>query len=106
MLAIHRTDLFHTDTALNDLRTYEGSDGAGAGRFNVLITKTEVQNDSLSEEAAHGAMESGGGPPAHDSNDKGAGKSLINEKYSKAGNGLTAEVTADGPNEFDFPLDP
>ena len=94
------------DDGVYYLRTYEGSDGAGAGRFNVLITKTEAQSESLSEEAAHGAMEGGGGPPTHDANDKGAGKSLINEKYSKAGNGLTAEVTADGPNEFDFPLAP
>ncbi|MEQ9409569.1 MAG: hypothetical protein RIK87_17675, partial [Fuerstiella sp.] len=92
-----------------EMTTYEWADGAAPGRYEVLITKNVSSSAPASAEEVHGAMAAGGGRPSHDAksqkaeSDKGA---MINPKYSKKGSGLTAEVTAAGPNEFTFDLDP
>lgn len=103
-VAVGRTD----DKGVYELTTYEYGDGAAAGEYEVLVTKVVRKANSNSEEAVHAAMQGGGPPPSHDA--KGAknddSSSMINEKYSQKGSGLTAEVKPDGENTFDFDLDP
>ncbi|GAB5440725.1 MAG: hypothetical protein Fues2KO_10740 [Fuerstiella sp.] len=103
-VAVGKTD----DKGVYELTTYEYGDGAAAGEYEVLVTKIVQKSNAASEDAVHASMESGGGAPSH--NAKGAAgsdsSSMVNEKYSRKGSGLTAAVTEDGPNEFDFDLDP
>jgi len=82
-----------------DVTSYEKGDGAAVGQNQVGI--------GIVEEAAAAASE------ATDPGQAGAitdmnymsGKSLIPPKYNNpAESGLTAEVTADGPNEFTFEI--
>jgi hypothetical protein len=104
-VAVGKTD----DKGVYELTTYEYGDGAAAGDYEVLVTKTVQKSNESDPDQVHAAMEAGGGAPAgHDA--KGAGgndsSSMVNEMYSKKGSGLTATVTEDGPNEFDFDLNP
>ncbi|MBD3675011.1 MAG: carboxypeptidase regulatory-like domain-containing protein [Planctomycetaceae bacterium] len=95
------------------LTTYEGYDGAAEGEYVVLVTKSAGSgSDGPSEEAMHEAMTSGGGPPpSHDAsggeNSGEEGGSVLPEKYSdREQTDLTANVTADGENVFNFDLSP
>ena len=90
------------------LTTYDYQDGAAAGEFEVLVTKS-VSKPGGGEGDVHAAMEAGGEAPSHDGKDgvgEDSAQSLVNEKYTKTGSGLNATVTKEGPNEFDFDLDP
>lgn len=94
------------------LTTYEANDGAAAGPYVVLVTKsTGGSSQGPSEEEVHEAMTSGGGAPpgghgGAGGQDEGSG-SLLPEKYSKqTASGLEANVTPDGENKFDFDLQP
>ena len=91
------------------LTTYEYEDGAAAGDFTVIITKT-VEKAPAATSMGHD--ESGGGlsAPAGDGHSgQGAKKtdtvSMVNAKYSSAGSPLEATVK-DGENNFDFALEP
>jgi hypothetical protein len=72
------------------LGTYGSGDGAIVGSHTVRIACNETQRPGYK-------------PPVGE--EPGAGKSLIPEKYGQPSlSQLTAEVTADGPNEFPFDL--
>ncbi len=103
-VAVGKTD----DNGVFKLTTYDWQDGAAAGKFNVLISKNVSTSASATPEDTHNAMKAGGSAAGHSAKKKGEGSegSLVNEKYGKSGSGLSAEVTASGPNEFNFPLDP
>ena len=74
------------------LRTFEDGDGAVTGQQKVSITKTETEE-----------IPAGINPDEVDFQPKVT--SLIPKKYgSPETSGLTAEVTADGSNEFTFEL--
>lgn len=100
-----------TDTEGNYLlTTYSAGDGAAAGEFGVMVMKEAPAASGSSGPPAHGA---GFAPPAHASQKSGKQQpttkstSLLPEKYSHSDkSGLTAKVTADGPNEFNFELKP
>jgi hypothetical protein len=94
------------------LTTYEANDGAAEGDYIVLVAKSAGGgSEGPSEEEMHEAMTSGediqpGGHGAAGGGDESAG-SLLPEKYSsQADSGLTATVTSDGENKFDFDLQP
>lgn len=92
------------------LSTYTYGDGAAEGKFDVLIAKSEVK-PAAEGAGSHDSMAAGGSasPPAHSGGKKnkggGADGNLVNPKYSKPGE-LAATVTAAGPNEFTFALEP
>ena len=101
-VAIGKTD----DAGVYTLTTYDWQDGAAAGKFNVLITKTIAAPGPAA--SSHDAKQAGSGAPSHDAK-KGAGgggESMLNPKYSKSDGGLQAEVKTSGTNEFNFDLDP
>jgi len=85
------------------LTTFDANDGAPAGSYQVLVTKTE-------EAAATGAPSIDSAeyvPPKEIDPNRPAPKpkSLIPEKYGVYGkSGMDATVTADGKNEFKFDL--
>lgn len=97
------------------LTTYEANDGAAAGDYTVMVSKTVSAPSAVSEESVHQAMSSGeaappgshgGGGGGGGGDDDGSG-SLLPEKYSQSGSGLTATVTTDeSKNKFDFDLKP
>lgn len=99
-----------TATTANDgsfqLTTYEFNDGAAAGKYEVMISKnappaTEAEIAHDSEGGGDGSYE-----PDHSGEDEsGETMSLINPKWSMAGNGLEKEVTKEGPNEFELTVD-
>jgi hypothetical protein len=89
------------------LTTYDSYDGAAEGNYEVLISKSAAPTSS------------GGGPPAHDatgssntvsapSHDAASGSGgdaqVIDPKWSRHGNGLSAEVKSSGENTFEFQL--
>ena len=88
-----RTAIGRTDAkGIFVLRTFEDGDGAIVGQHKVSITKTEIEkvpaNINLDEVDFQPKV-----------------TSLIPEKYgSPETSGLTAEVTANGLNEFKFEL--
>ena len=88
-----RTAIGRTDARGNFvLRTFEDGDGAVRGQQKVSITKTETEK-----------IPAGINLDEVDFQPKVT--SLIPKKYgSPETSGLTAEVTADGPNEFTFKL--
>jgi hypothetical protein len=80
------------------LTTYNRDDGAIAGKYTVAITKTETTGGMTPDEE-HEAISAGKEvTPAVTVN-------KLPEKYSDGKqSGLTAEVTAAGPNDFKFEL--
>lgn len=103
-VAIGKTD----ESGVFHLTTYAWEDGAAAGKFNVMITKSVAAPAAAS--GGHGAMAAGGPPPSHDaktSRGLGGSKSELNVKYSSRDtSGLKAEVTSSGTNDFTFDLEP
>jgi hypothetical protein len=101
----HPVALGRTDSSGNySLRTYEDDDGAAAGDYVVLITKSAPS--STSGPAPHDAKSTGPGPAAHQSKASAtASKSEIPVKYNTAATSdLTATVKEDGENTFNFEL--
>lgn len=88
------------------LTTYETGDGAAAGSYTVLVTKTESEPAPA---GGHGA--SGGHSASSPVRGHGPGgeqiKSEIPLKYSRGNESdLTATVTPDGENKFTLDLKP
>lgn len=85
------------------LTTYEGNDGAILGEYKVTVAKTQVN------EAMTGNAENPSGDYAAAMAAAAAGKvQSKNDLPAKYANvetsGLTARVTAEGPNEFTFDI--
>lgn len=95
-----------TDTTDNEgkfsLTTYDYDDGAAAGKFKVVITKSMVEAAGADDvpDDEHGD-DDGGDASGHDSAAAKRSKSMIPETYSSYNSTpLSVEVTADGPNNF------
>lgn len=86
------------------LTTYAGNDGATAGRHTVTIAKLEPP--AAPPKPLAGVESQDYAPPGVDmSTDPVKPKPAIPEKYAKAEtSGFTAEVSADGSNQFHFDL--
>ncbi len=88
------------------LTTYDSFDGAAAGKYDVLVSKSAVP--AAGAEPAHDPTGSatGNSAPGHDAaaaeSDDGV---TLDPKYSKPGNGLTADVKTDGNNVIDLKLE-
>lgn len=86
------------------LTSYEYGDGAAAGSFRVVISKTAASPaaaslDSGDHEAAEEAVS------AHDAASE-AGNEMIPVQYtSSADTPFAVEVKADGPNDFPLPIE-
>ncbi|NLF70533.1 MAG: carboxypeptidase regulatory-like domain-containing protein [Candidatus Anammoximicrobium sp.] len=81
-----------------ELTTLMASDGVLAGKYQVAVSKTETVG-AMSEEESLAYAEKHGKPP------KVTTRELLPEKYKNlATSNLTAEVTADGENDFTFSL--
>jgi hypothetical protein len=80
------------------LTTFEQGDGAVPGSYTVAISKTETIG-GMSAEEEHAAMEAG------EEVEEAETIQHLPEKYLNGPtSGLTAEVTADGRNDFTFEL--
>ena len=89
------------------LTTYEAGDGAAAGAYDVILSKSAPAETS--QEVSHEAYASGGALPSHSGPQGGTpqSQSLLPDRYSKTGeSGLEATVTPDGENVFNFTLEP
>ena len=83
------------------MKTYVEGDGAVVGAHKVTIAKTETVGGAHAEQSAENydppELSAGYVPPTV--------KYLIPQKYMSPGtSGLSAEVTENGPNEFQFDL--
>lgn len=91
------------------LTTYEFGDGAAAGSYKVLVTKTMVMatggaSDGLDDEGHEEAEENAA---SHDKKGAAPDANLVPEKYSSPENStLDAEVKASGDNTFTFEITP
>ena len=82
-----------------ELTTLTASDGIMPGKYQVAISKTEVEG-SMTEEESQAYVAEHGEPP------KVTVKELLPEKYkSPATSGLAAEVTKGVQNDFRFDLE-
>jgi hypothetical protein len=89
------------------LTTYDSYDGATAGKYEVLISKSAAPAASNAPvHDASGGNLSAPSAPTHNAK-AGAGDSgaTIDPKWSQPNNGLSAEVKSSGENTFDFKLD-
>lgn len=89
------------------LTTYDSFDGAAAGKYEVMVTKNAAP--AASNAPVHdptGANSNAPSAPTHNAkqatDDAGA---TIDPKWSKPGNGLSAEVKSSGENTIDLKLD-
>jgi len=89
------------------LTTYDSFDGAAAGQYEVMVTKNAAP--PASNAPVHdptGSNSSTPSAPTHNAkkatDDTGA---TIDPKWSKPGNGLSAEVKSSGENTIDLKLD-
>ena len=93
------------------LTTLEANDGALPGKYQVAISKVEVESSGVdptkADEMAKQFLKRQGGAAAKGEALKGGDiKNLLPEKYKDAkASGLTAEVTKGGKNDFPFTLD-
>jgi hypothetical protein len=95
------------------LTTYDAGDGAAAGDYVVLVTKSLAAPASSAPAAAHNATGKGGpsGEAMHAAQGAAAAQgetgSALNEKYSRADQSdLKATVKSSGENVLDFDLKP
>lgn len=90
------------------LTTFEAGDGAIAGRHKVTVSKYDrPATSSATGDAADAANEDVGDYETADSETDAdlEPKNLLPPQYADpATSGFTADVTADGPNEFNFDL--
>lgn len=85
------------------LTTYEGNDGAILGEYKVTVAKTQV-NEAMTGNAADPSAGYGAAMAAAAAG-KVETKNELPVKYATAEtSGLTATVTAEGPNAFMFDL--
>lgn len=90
------------------LMTYDEDDGAAAGDYVVLVTKTAGAGGG-SDDAPQPGDADYGQPPSHSAEEESddSGKSLVPERYTtRDTSNLTATVKTDGKNEFNFDLKP
>lgn len=87
------------------LTTYDAGDGAAAGNYTVVVTKSAAPAPSTDPEAQHAADPSGDNSPDHGAAGAGAetegGGSLIPRPSTP----LKATVVADGDNHFDLVIE-
>ncbi|QDU36338.1 hypothetical protein Mal4_06230 [Maioricimonas rarisocia] len=102
--AVGRTDV----NGEYQLSTYGGNDGAAAGSYSVVVTKPLGGGGTASAEDAHGTdptanYDAGGGHGAAG----GEGTAgAVPERYSNSDQTpLSAEVSADDENRFDFEIE-
>lgn len=91
------------------LQTYEFGDGAAAGTYKVLISKTMVMGGGGGEEGLQdeGHENEAEDADSHDKKDAAPDTNLVPAKYSSAlETTLEAEVTASGDNTFTFEITP
>jgi hypothetical protein len=98
------------DDGTFELTTYDYGDGAMAGKYKVLVSKS-VSTSQASGPVGHDPNAAGGGAPSHAAGGKGAGDDeagqLLNPKYASRGTtDLEAEVKPDEDNVFTFDLQP
>ena len=88
------------------LTTYEAGDGAAAGEYTVVVTKTAA-GPGLDPEQVHAAEAAGGGTTAagHGAAQAESGSALPSRYASPAETPLKATVGADAENHFEFPLE-
>jgi hypothetical protein len=87
------------------LTTYDAEDGAAAGAYSVLVTKSV--SAASAGPTGHEAYAKGGPAAAHSRAAVQQGASMLPEKYSSRDKTpLEATVKADGENAFDFKLSP
>ena len=89
------------------LTTYEGGDGAAAGDYVAIVTKSVASSDPTA--ASHEAYASGktDASAMHSAEKSSAPTSGLPEKYSRVDQSdLKATVTADGDNVFNLELKP
>lgn len=91
------------------LTTYEFGDGAAAGSYKVLVTKTMVAasgdaGGGLGDEGHEEEAEKAAG---HSKKDAAPSTNLVPEKYSSPMTTvLDAEVKSSGDNKFEFEIKP
>lgn len=91
------------------LTTYDANDGAVAGAYVILVSKSGGGPDTKSESAMHDALSSGKGVGNMHAAAKsgGASDSLLPQKYGVPNKSdLTATVKTNEDNKFDFDLKP
>lgn len=82
------------------LTSLKADDGAMPGKYNVSVSKVEVENAMTADEAMKWFKEHSGPPPG------GNIKNALPDKYKDVKtSGLTAEVTEGGANDFTFSLE-
>lgn len=88
------------------LTTYEFGDGAAAGDYSVIVTKTLAGPASGSSDGGEDAgHEQEADDSAEHSSKPTAENNLVPAKYSSSDSTpLTAKVTADGDNTFNFEI--
>jgi len=90
------------------LQTYAPNDGAVAGNYKVLVTKSAPSSGPA--EVAHDPTGAGGlaGPPASHSGPKGGagagGGSALPEKYSKSDTSPLSTSVKEGENTYDIQM--
>lgn len=92
------------------LTTYDSFDGAAEGNYDVLISKSITpEKASVPTHGTSGEALQASFAPVHDASGKGGSGnevgSAIDSKWSRHGNGLSAEIKSTGKNVFEFKLD-
>ncbi|MCA8998568.1 MAG: carboxypeptidase regulatory-like domain-containing protein [Planctomycetaceae bacterium] len=91
------------------LTTYEAGDGAAAGNYKVLVSKSGGSPaKESSPQSVHDAISTGGPPPSAHSGPSapGDGSSLPQQYAGSETTPLTATVEEGKENVFDFQLEP
>lgn len=90
------------DAGEYQLSTYDGFDGAAVGSYRVIVKKIASANESSGEEH-EGVEVIGEGHGSSAASDSG---NLVPESYGSVDDTpLSAEVTEDGENRFDFEIE-